>query len=62
MPKIIVFGRPAHLAELSRNEFDPELFSHSAYVKFFCDICDKSAILRQNVTIFDIGNEKRGRK
>ena len=59
MPKIIVLGRPAQLAELSRNEFDPELFSHSAHVKFFCDICDKSAvfkILRQNETIFDLGN------
>ena len=27
--------RPAQLAELSRSEFDPELFSHSAYDKFF---------------------------
>ena len=27
--------RPAQLAELSRSEFDSELFSHSAYVKFF---------------------------
>ena len=36
-----------------------ELFPHSAYVKFLCDIRDKSAvfnILRQNVTNFDIGN------
>ena len=59
MPKIIVLGRPAQLAELSRNEFDPELFSHSAYVKFFCDIGEKNAffnILRQNETYFDIGN------
>ena len=27
--------RPSQLAELSRSEFDPELFSHSAYVKSF---------------------------
>ena len=27
--------RPAQLAELPRSEFDPDLFSHSAYVKFF---------------------------
>ena len=47
----------SQLAELSRSEFDPELFSHSAYV--FCDIRDKSAlfeILRQDETIFDLGN------
>ena len=44
MSKIIVFSRPAQLAELSRNEFDPELFSRSAYVKFFCDIRDRSAV------------------
>ena len=42
--------RPSQLAELSRSKFDPDLFSrsayvkffvtfsHSAYVKFFCDI------------------------
>ena len=49
------FTRPAQLAELSRNEFYPELFSHNALFKFFCDIHDKSAIFnisRQNVTIF----------
>ena len=42
--------RPSQLAELSRSEIDPELFSHSAY-KVFCDIRDKSAIFnvsRQN--------------
>ena len=27
--------RPAQLAELSRSKFNPELFSHSAYDKFF---------------------------
>ena len=46
-----------------RSEFDPELSPHSAYVKFFCDIRDKSAIfkiLRQNVTNFDIGNGEGG--
>ena len=36
-------ARPAQLAELSRSEFDPELVSHNAYVKFFCDIRDKTA-------------------
>ena len=48
--------RPAQLGELSRSEFDPELFSHSANDNFFCDIRDKSVvfnILRQNETIFD---------
>ena len=56
---ILVSSRPSQLAELSRSEFDPELFSHSTYVKFFCDIRSKSAvfnILRQNMTISDIGN------
>ena len=54
----MVIIRPAQLAELPRSVFDPELFPHSAYV-MFCDIRDKSAvfnILRQNVTIFYIGN------
>ena len=49
----------AQLAELSRSEFDPELFSHSAYDNFLCDIRDKSAlfnILRQNETISYIVN------
>ena len=56
---------PSQLAELPRSEFDPESFPHSAYVKFFCDIRDKSAIfniLRKNMTTFDIGNGFRGRK
>ena len=47
-----------------RRKFDPELFSHSAYVKNFCDIRDKSAvfnILQQIVTNFDVANEERGR-
>ena len=58
MLKIIII-KPAQLVELPRSEFDRDLFSHSAYVNFFCDIRDKSAvfnILRQNETIFDIGN------
>ena len=40
----ITIIRPAQLAELSRSEFDPELFSHSVYDKFFCDIRYKSAV------------------
>ena len=57
--------------DLSHIEFYQELFSHSAYVKFFCDICDKSAvfnILQQNETIFlkemdwDGGNKEKMRK
>ena len=57
--------RPAQLAELSRSEFDPELFSHIAYIKFLCDIRDKIAVfnvLRQNMTIFYVGNGYRGGK
>ena len=33
--------RPAQLAELPRSEFDPELFPHSAYVKFFVTFATK---------------------
>ena len=33
-----VTTRPAQLAELCRSEFDPELFSHSAYDKFFVTV------------------------
>ena len=33
--KSLQINRPAQLAELSRSEFDPELFSRSMYVKFF---------------------------
>ena len=40
----ILYNRPAQLAELPRSEFDPELFPHIAYVDFFCDIRDKSAV------------------
>ena len=28
-------AEPSQLAELSHSEFDPELFSHTAYVNFF---------------------------
>ena len=35
--------RPAQLAEFPRSEFDPELFSLRAYVKFFCDTRPKPA-------------------
>ena len=34
-------ARPAQLAELPRSEFDPELFPHSAYVKFFVTFATK---------------------
>ena len=34
-------SRPAQLAELSCSEFDPELFSHSAYDKFFVTFATK---------------------
>ena len=33
--------RPAQLAELPRSVFDPELFPHSAYVKFFVTFATK---------------------
>ena len=36
-----IMYRPAQPAELSRTEFDPELFSHSAYVKFFVTVATK---------------------
>ena len=38
-------NRLAQLAELSRSEFDPELFSHSAYVKFFVIFATKVTYL-----------------
>ena len=38
---ILVSSRPSQLAELSRSEFDPELFSHSTYVKFFVTFVTK---------------------
>ena len=52
-------GRPSQLPELSRSEFDPELFSYSAYVNLFVIFATKVQffnISRQNLTIFDIGN------
>ena len=33
--------RSAQLAELPRSEFDPELFPHNAYVKFFVTFATK---------------------
>ena len=36
-----VTTRPAQLVELSRSEFDPELFSHGAYDKFFVTVATK---------------------
>ena len=62
---MILPPRLVQLAELSRSEFDPELFSHGAYDNFLCDIRDKSAlfnILQQKVTHFYVRNGKRGRK
>ena len=35
----------AQLAELPRSEFDPELFSHSAYDKFFVTFATKVSYL-----------------
>ena len=52
-----VTTRPSQLAELSHTEIDQELFSHSAYVKLFCDIRNKNVvfnILQKNETVFDI--------
>ena len=37
--------RPPQLAELSRSEFGPELFSHSVYVKFFVTFATKVPFL-----------------
>ena len=42
--------RPAQLAELSRSEFDPELFSLNAYDKFFVTFATKV----KYKTFFDI--------
>ena len=39
--KIFTFARPSQLAELSRSQFDQELFSHSTYVKFFVTFATK---------------------
>ena len=38
---LFVGTRPAQLAELPRSESDPELFPHSAYVKFFVTFATK---------------------
>ena len=34
-------GRPTQLLELSRSQFDPEFFSHRAYVKFYVTFVTK---------------------
>ena len=41
----IYHDRPAQLAELSRSKFDPELFSHGAYVNFFVTFATKVLFL-----------------
>ena len=38
---VLYLTRPSQLAELSRSEFDAELFAHSAYVKFFVTFATK---------------------
>ena len=38
---VCVPTRPAQLAELPHSEFGPELFPHSAYVKFFVTFATK---------------------
>ena len=55
--------RPAQLAALPRNNFDPELFPHSAYIKIFLTFATKVPyfnILRQKVTNFDAEMEREG--
>ena len=39
------YTRPAQLAELPRSEFDPKLFPHSAYAKFFVTFTTKVTYL-----------------
>ena len=54
---------PAQLAEHSRSEFDPELFSHSAYNKFFVTFATKVPYLTfcdKNETIFDLEMDREG--
>ena len=41
LSQCFALDRPAQLAELPRSEFDPELFPHSAYVKFFVTFATK---------------------
>ena len=42
---IIAQIRPSQLAQLSRSEFEPELFSHSACIKFFVTFAKKVPFL-----------------
>ena len=42
---ISISSRPSQLAELSRSKFDPQLFSHGAYVKFFVTFATKMSYL-----------------
>ena len=41
----VLQSRPAQLAELPHSEFGPELFPHSAYVKFFVTFATKKPYL-----------------
>ena len=38
---VVCARRPAQLAELPHSKFGPELFPHSAYVKFFVTFATK---------------------
>ena len=56
---------PYQAGTASLQRIRPRIIFSQRVCKLFCDIRDKSAvfnILRQNVTIFDIGNGQRGRK
>ena len=63
--------RPTQLAELPRSKFDPELFSHSAYDKFFVTFttkvsyltfCDKMRQFLIQVMDREGGNKEKMRK
>ena len=67
----LVSNRPAQLAELPRSEFDPELFSHSAYDKFsvtfatkvsYSPFCDKMRQFLIQVMDREGGNKEKMRK
>ena len=53
--KLMLTARLAQFAELPCSKFDPELFPHSAYVKFLCYSRQKCPI-QHFATNFDIGN------
>ena len=42
---VVLVHRLSQLAELSHGVFDPELFSHSAYVNFFVTFATKVSYL-----------------